>query len=581
MNIVRLSALGLLLGAGLASAQDEPAIEALPQIVRVSYVQGDVRVARGKEGQKMSGAPWQKAEVNLPLESGFSLVTGSGRAEIEFEDASTIYLAENSVLEFEDLSATNGVPHTDLTLLSGTMSMDLRMMAKGELFAVHSPTDSFGARWPDKARLRVNSFLDGMTLTSPENLTVHTNWVVPVQMKAGVAATFHEGQRIFPEKPLDQGTYAEWDAWVAEREAAHNGAMSAAMNDAGLKEPLPGLPELAAAGRFFDCAPYGTCWEPTNGWVATLAAGHPAPRPAELTRQTVSVNALQTGGASGGSAAGRSVATTQPTQLVDEFDFPCTPWQVLNFMDRDPVTGKLRVVSSQLSPAGYWGLYPYRWTACHSGSWIRREHRYVWVVGRQRHHHCPVHWVKAGKAVGFVPVHPRDVAGRAPVNLKEGIYRATDRKGSAVERLAYSEGAPVKLLVEAPKEFRREYVAPLGRVEAPRVEARALAPSHDAQRSAAITFDRKTQGFTVARQVQASNGATRVVSQPIAGRGESYAAARGAGASYSGGGGATASRGSSYSGGGSSSSSAASHVSAPSAPAASASSAAAASSGKH
>ena len=64
-----------------------------------------MRVARGKRG-----ATWESAVTGLPLETGFNLVTGAGRAEIEFEDASTVYLAENSALTFNDLHTTGGVP---------------------------------------------------------------------------------------------------------------------------------------------------------------------------------------------------------------------------------------------------------------------------------------------------------------------------------------------------------------------------------------------------------------------------------------------------------------------------------------
>ena len=71
------------------------------QIVRLSLVEGDVRVSRGKEGEHATGGAWGEAVANLPIESGFSLVTGTGRAEIEFEDASTIYLGDNSVLTFD------------------------------------------------------------------------------------------------------------------------------------------------------------------------------------------------------------------------------------------------------------------------------------------------------------------------------------------------------------------------------------------------------------------------------------------------------------------------------------------------
>ena len=59
-------------------AQVEPSSDATyPQIVRLSYVEGDVRIARGKRG-----AAWETAVADLPLETGFNLVTGKGRAEI-------------------------------------------------------------------------------------------------------------------------------------------------------------------------------------------------------------------------------------------------------------------------------------------------------------------------------------------------------------------------------------------------------------------------------------------------------------------------------------------------------------------
>ena len=113
------------------------------QIVRISYVEGDVRIARGEEKEKPADATWEKAVANLPLETGFSLVTGTGRAEIEFEDASTLYLGENSVLTFNDLHTTSGVPYTDLGLLSGTVSLNLHSYIPGDKFFLRTPTDTF------------------------------------------------------------------------------------------------------------------------------------------------------------------------------------------------------------------------------------------------------------------------------------------------------------------------------------------------------------------------------------------------------------------------------------------------------
>jgi hypothetical protein len=111
------------------------------QIVRISYVEGDVRIARGEQNEKPAGEAWEQAVADLPLETGFSLVTGNGRAEIELEDASTIYLGENSVLIFNDLHTTSGVPYTEVALLSGTVSLAIKPYIYGETFVLRTPTD--------------------------------------------------------------------------------------------------------------------------------------------------------------------------------------------------------------------------------------------------------------------------------------------------------------------------------------------------------------------------------------------------------------------------------------------------------
>jgi hypothetical protein len=134
---------------------------------------------------------------------------------------------------------------------------------------------------------------------------------------------------------------------------------------------------------------------------------------------------------------------------------------------RDPLTGKDTVLRTDLDPYAS----PYDWAVCHAGFWIHREHRYVWVAGTRRHHHCPVRWVKYGGSKGFVPLHPHDVAGKTPLNLKHGIFQTTGRKGESVEHVAFNPGKPVKLLDTSPKEFLKPYFPPLQHAETPRLEA--------------------------------------------------------------------------------------------------------------
>jgi len=491
------------------------------QIVRISLVEGDVRVSRGKDVAKKTGAEWEKAVADLPMESGYSLVTGAGRAEIEFEDASTVYLAENSVLVFNDLSTTGGAPNTELALLSGTVSLALTPMALGELFSVRTPANRFAYWYPSHHLVRLNSYLDGTTLTPLESTVFGANpSAFPV--KDGQTITYHNGRgTVGPKSATNE--FADFDQWVLQRVTARSSAMAETMKEAGLTEPVPGLAQLQGQGHFYSCPPYGTCWEPTNGFAGPATEADKA----AMARQTVSVAGLQQGGAQS------NPGTTRQPKVVESVDYyPCSPLRVMSRYEIDPVTGKRRLLSSQLLGGGFGlgSMRPYTWAVCHTGSWIRREGRYAWVPGRKRHHHHPVHWVQTGHRVGYVPIHPRDVAGKPPVNLKDGIIHPVGKQGGLVDRLAYTEGQPVTVLAGTPEKFRWESVVPLERAEAPHAEARMLAgPGVDAKVAMTpITFDHKTQSFMVARET-ILGGATRTIAEPIGGRGSSLQAQAGGG----------------------------------------------------
>src|SRR5262249_51285162 len=75
------------------------------RIIRLSYVQGDVRIAHKVNGDSLqSESGWEAATLNIPVHHGDAVATDNGRAEIEFESGTVAFLAENTVLEFYDLS---------------------------------------------------------------------------------------------------------------------------------------------------------------------------------------------------------------------------------------------------------------------------------------------------------------------------------------------------------------------------------------------------------------------------------------------------------------------------------------------
>src|ERR1051326_4617603 len=85
------------------------------RIVRLSDVQGSVQI------NKNTGLGFEKAFVNLPITEGAQLRTGStGRAEIEFEDGSSIRLAPNTSVDFAKLSLDDaGKRISQLNLVDG------------------------------------------------------------------------------------------------------------------------------------------------------------------------------------------------------------------------------------------------------------------------------------------------------------------------------------------------------------------------------------------------------------------------------------------------------------------------------
>jgi len=531
----------------------------MPQIVRLSYVQGDVRFSRGDVDKHDGGAVWEQAAVNLPLQTGFSLVTGNGRAEIEFEDASTIYLGENSVLTFDNLTAKEDVPHTEMALLTGVATLHLEPDVRGESYFIKTPMDTLHIGFGDRTDVRVNSYLDAVGLTLVQPPAVPAGQAKKIAAEIGTTYIYRAGVRLSTaHSAVDH--FADWDHWVANRVAAREKAMSAVMGEAGLATPLPGLADMNAKGRFFRCEPYGTCWEPNNGWGGAKAgdtqqagAGTQAARVEQTGMDQQSSPTAQATPSQQATAAQQpsgkqrpSGNQTQPTSWGygsvpmgmddDSFDFPCSPYGYGDgFMDQADL------MSAEYSTMGGGPMfgYGYDWAVCHAGSWIPYGNSYAWVVSGRRHHHCPVQWIKTGHRLAYVPIHPKDVAGKTPLNLKHGLYVAVGRKDHSFERTRLDATTQVKVLRGTPRSFRRPAVPVLPAAAAPTVAAHVWneelasvkspltaggkAPLAAGGKTAlaarpvnTIAYDHRSQTFNLVTQVT-EGGRTNTITNPIGG----------------------------------------------------------------
>jgi len=109
--------------------------------VRLSYVEGDVRLSTDGWKADGIGRTWLRAQSGIPLAEGFDLATGTGRAEIEFENGSVLYLADNSSLVFDQLERFGDEVTTYMYLLSGTATICARTAAK-ETFVLSTPSEN-------------------------------------------------------------------------------------------------------------------------------------------------------------------------------------------------------------------------------------------------------------------------------------------------------------------------------------------------------------------------------------------------------------------------------------------------------
>jgi hypothetical protein len=439
--------------------------------VRLSYVQGDVRFNRGNGKHPDLKKLWEQAEENLPIENNFALATGDGRAEIEFENTSMIYLAENSVVLFERLSEKDGVPETRLGIVSGTATIAVHTLPN-EVFTIDLPTDQLRIVYPESSFIRIDSYLDGFAITPQAD----GGWGTPRDghFARGQTLTYKGRELVQIDKTGQSKAHSEWDQWVRARFAARGAAMEAVLKASGLSSPIPGLTDLYASGTFSPCAPYGMCWEPSQ-----QTASPPQALPEPATAQAAVHTTAQ--------VAGQAAGKPSKPQAVTYF----TSWRqcvsAYTFWAKTP--DELNQLSKQADPSQM--HEPWSSTVCHYGRWIFRDNRYQLVIVKKRHHHPPVRWVRVGKQVGFVPVHPADKKGKPPLNLKNGVFVVSAQKtGEQIERVDFDPKKQVATPINPPKEFRATPFPELAKAQPPEIQAHLLA---DVARDAKATGVTRTE----------------------------------------------------------------------------------------
>jgi hypothetical protein len=436
-----------------------------PQMVWITYTQGDVRFSPGESGAAKLGKDWFDANRGQVLEDGYTLVTVNGRAAIEFEEGSTAYLAEHSTLVFNWLSVNGQGTDTELYLLTGTMTVAHEPASEqGTLNRFYVGTPAFGLRMVGRQTTMIESAVDGSVFEAVERTQmIEPNSVFGV-LKPGEAIAYVKGQQ--PTLlPAGQRTpeQIEWYQWVAGRLTADRALVAEGLKESGMKEPVPGLAGMVETGHFYDC-PDGKCWEPNAPPVAYLPP--PGLSPSQPAPEALAANAVsQSGNRQGNILVNQTMMTRCPMEA----------WQLAS-----GTAGALPQYGTCM--AGSWNTS--QWDPndpCWRRDPVTRRRIYrpdcdiyaynTWIVGRRHHHECRFVKVK-GHGFGFVPRRTSDQKGNLHLDAKSQILTLATEKGRLQPAAEPVPAKGVHEMSNIPGGMEREVITAAPRVAQPMIEAR-------------------------------------------------------------------------------------------------------------
>jgi hypothetical protein len=268
MNRGRLRKTGLLLSiifalvfslAPLSHAQDvddQDGHYSQARIVRISYVEGDVRLDNGHG--------YESATMNVPLTEGNWLQTGrDGWAEVQLEDGSLIRLAPDSVIAFTQLArASSGATLTTVDLDQGEAEFKATKHNDGD-FNVTVKKNTI-------ALTHSGSFRVTSTNANPLELAVWKGEVSVSDTDNGGEVAVKKNET-FVLDPNDVARYAldkgvdtdDLDQWSTQRDDALSTYASAGPGYA--QSPYQyGASDLNYYGQYYDVPGYGELWQPNN-----------------------------------------------------------------------------------------------------------------------------------------------------------------------------------------------------------------------------------------------------------------------------------------------------------------------------
>jgi hypothetical protein len=221
------------------------------RVVRLSDVQGDVKVDRNT-GQ------YEKAFLNLPITQGTKVQTKSdGRAEVEFEDGSTLRVTPDTVIDFPQLSLRDsGAKVSAVHLQEGTAYVNFAG-AKDDEFTLTFGHEKISLAHSAHLRIEMGDTVATLAVFNGDVQVEGDSGNVAVSKNHTASFDLTDDDRCTLAKNLEPDPF---DAWDKEQNQYHQ---QYASNSYSSYSPYAyGTSDLNYYGSFSNVAGYGTVWQP-------------------------------------------------------------------------------------------------------------------------------------------------------------------------------------------------------------------------------------------------------------------------------------------------------------------------------
>jgi hypothetical protein len=225
------------------------AAESQARIVRLSDVQGSVQI------DKNAGLGFESAFANLPITQGTQLRTReNGRAEIEFEDGSTMRVTPNTTVEFSRLGLSDdGKRISAVHLVEGRAYVNW-LGKSGDEFTLSFSQEKVDLKQAAHFRVATSSSIVEVASLKNELEVAGPSGAVKVGKKKMVAFEVSDNDHVTVAKNFEEDPYDQWDQQAVEYHDQYSKNNSTPYGY--------GYSDLSYYGGYNNVTGYGTLWQP-------------------------------------------------------------------------------------------------------------------------------------------------------------------------------------------------------------------------------------------------------------------------------------------------------------------------------